>query len=413
MKIAVVTYGTEGDARPLAALCRALMDAGHETRLLADAATLSSAVSLGVPSTALAGNIRQALSNSVNIHGGFNNTSKALAEIANANTAAWMREAADVSDGCDAIIASGLAAFAGLSVAEYRGIPAIGTGLFPITPTAAFPSPFLPPGMIPRWANRISHRFIIAMLWQAFRKSTNAARKNVLGLPARKSVWSEHPMLYGISPSLLPEPADWPKHARVCGQWSLAAPDWAPPPALADFLAAGDPPIYAGFGSMTAFDGRQLMEAIVKAIAGRRALFYPGWSGADTSLLPKNFFVVGETAHQWLFPKTSLVIHHGGSGTTHSVARAGVPSVVIPFAGDQPFWADRLQRLGIAGKPVNGKRIQSEALKQGIAFAEREDVRSRAAQVRMAMAREDGLSKAVEIIENLTAKTAHARTEPA
>ena len=45
----VATYGTEGDARPLAALCRGLMDAGHEALLLADEATLGSAQALGVP----------------------------------------------------------------------------------------------------------------------------------------------------------------------------------------------------------------------------------------------------------------------------------------------------------------------------------------------------------------------------
>src|SRR5262245_42339269 len=62
MKFIVATYGTEGDARPFAALCRGLMDAGHEARLLADAATLGSAQALGVPTTALAGDILGTLS---------------------------------------------------------------------------------------------------------------------------------------------------------------------------------------------------------------------------------------------------------------------------------------------------------------------------------------------------------------
>ncbi|WP_369679462.1 glycosyltransferase, partial [Burkholderia ubonensis] len=105
------------------------------------------------------------------------------------------------------------------------------------------------------------------------------------------------------------------------------------------------PPVYVGFGSMAGFDRASLTDALVTALDGRRALFYPGWSGIDTSALPKHVFVVGDTPHRWLFPRTSMVIHHGGSGTTHSAARAGVPSVVVPFAGDQFFWANRLQRL--------------------------------------------------------------------
>jgi hypothetical protein len=68
--------------------------------------------------------------------------------------------------------------------------------------------------------------------------------------------------------------------------------------------------------------------------------------------LPTNFCIIGDTPHDWLFPRTSLVIHHGGSGTTHSAARAGVPSVVLPFAADQFFWAEQLRQRSIA--PATG-----------------------------------------------------------
>lgn len=409
MKIAAVTYGTEGDTRPLAALCRALMHAGHDTRLLADIATLSSAAALGVPSAPLSGDIRKALvpgdalSTAVSRKGGFNSTVKALAEIANANTAAWMRELVDASEGCDAIIASGLAAFVGLSVAEYRGIKAIGAGFIPITPTADFPSPFLPPDKVPRWLNRMSHRFVNGLLWRAFRKRTNAARASVCGLHPRKRVWTDHPMIYGVSTHLLPQPDDWPHNAYACGQWSMANPEWMPPPELEDFLAAGEPPIYIGFGSMAGFVRRRLMDELVIAIAGRRALFYSGWSGADASLLPRNFLPIGETNHHWLFPRTSMVIHHGGAGTTHSVARAGVPSVTVPFAGDQFFWANRLQHLGVAGKPVIGKRLRSSEIARCIAYAEREDVRTRSTELSARMAGEDGLGHAVTTLGRLMA----------
>jgi sterol 3beta-glucosyltransferase len=412
MKFTVVTYGTEGDTRPLAALCRALMNAGHETRLLADSATLRSATALGVPSSALSGDIKKALmpgdalSSAVRRKGGVNSTARTLAKIANTHTAEWMREVVDATEGCDAIIVSGLAAFVGLSVAEYRGIKAIGAGFIPITPTADFPSPFLPPDWVPRWFNRGSHRLVNGLLWRAFRNTTNAARADVCGLPPRKRVWTDHPMLYGVSPNLLPQPSDWPDNVRACGQWSVMNSEWVPPAGLEEFLATGEPPIYIGFGSMAAFDGRRLMEALAAAVAGRRALFYPGWSGVDTTGLPENFFVVDETPHDWLFPRTSLVIHHGGAGTTHSAARAAVPSVVVPFAGDQFFWADRLQKLGIAGEPVVGKRIRSSELARCIAFAERGEVRARASQLGAQMAAENGLRNAVDSIERLMARSA-------
>ncbi|HDR9505360.1 glycosyltransferase [Burkholderia cepacia] len=405
MMLVIATYGTEGDTRPLAALGRALMDAGHDVRLLADAATLGSADALGVPSAPLSGDIRRAiapdgaLSDAVRGRGGFNDTSKALAAIANANTAAWMREIADASAGCDAILVSGLASFVGLSVAEYRRVPAIGTGMIPITPTAEFASPFLPPGKLPRWLNRASHGFVNALLWQAFRKATNAARASVCGLPPRKRVWTDHPMLYGVSPALLFGPADWPSQVLACGQWRIDASAWAPSPELSTFLDSGDSPVYIGFGSMAGFDRAAMADALVRALDGRRALFYPGWSGIDASLLPAHVRVIGDTPHDWLFPRVSMAIHHGGSGTTHSAAQAGIPSIVVPFAGDQFFWANRLRRLGVADAPVAGRRVDGAALARAIAFAERADTKARAMELGERIAQEDGLKLAVGMIE--------------
>ncbi|MGO4158146.1 glycosyltransferase [Cupriavidus sp. YAF13] len=407
MNFIVATYGTEGDARPLAALCRALMDAGHQARLLADGATLGTARVLGVPATALAGDIKGALQPELAIsgvvarNGGFTSTASALARIANANAEAWLREiVAAAGAGCDAILVSGLAAFAGLSAAEHLGVKAIGTGLIPITPTADFASPFLAQARLPGWLNRTSHHFVNGMLWRAFRKQTNAARAAVCGLPPRRQLWTRHPMLYGVSPSLLPRPADWPGNAaRVCGQWIAPSPDWTAPQPLADFLAAGEPPMYFGFGSMAGFDRQKMLDAVITACAGQRALFYPGWSGVDTAGLPANVHVLGDTPHDWLFPRTSLVVHHGGSGTTHCAARAGVPSVVVPFAGDQFFWADRLRLAGVAGEAVNGKHLQASALARAIAFAQGAEARSRARELGARMAGENGLADAVSAIE--------------
>ena len=402
MKFVVVTYGTEGDTRPLAALTRALIDAGHAAHLLADAATLGAAAELGVPATGLPGDIRGAIQASAGVvgrGGGFADTAKTLATIANANSEAWLRATVAAGEGCDAVILCGLAAFVGLSAAEFLGVPGIGAALIPIVPTRAFPSPFLKPGTAPPLFNRASHRLVNGLLWRAFREATNAARATVCGLPPRRRVWDEHPMLFGISPSLLPRPADWPPNALVCGQWlAPETTDGSPPPALGEFLAAGEPPIYVGFGSMAGFERRSLLGELVAAIAGRRALFYPGWSGVTGADLPANFVVVGDTPHAWLFPRTSLVIHHGGAGTSHSAARAGVPSVVAPFAGDQFFWADRLRQAGVAPPPVPAKDLRAATLGRAIALAQDDRTRARAAALGAAMQGEDGLRTTVAAI---------------
>ncbi len=406
MQFSVVTYGTEGDTRPLVGLCRGLLDQGHVVQLFADRSTLSTAQAQGVSAQALAGDMKATfgpggtLAKLMQDGSDVTRTSKAIAQIANDNTTSWMRDVVEQANSADAILFSGITSYVGLSVAEYLRIPAIGLGLWPLSPTIAFPSPLLPPWKMPGWLNRLSHQAINALMWQLFRKGINAARHQ-LGQAPRRQMWRDFPILFGVSRHLVPQPADWPDIWKICGAWSVELGPWEPPAPLAEFLSAGEPPIYVGFGSMGGFDREKLLATIIKAVAGRRALFFPGWSGIDPASLPGNFFVVGPTPHNWLFPRTSMVIHHGGAGTTHTASRAGVPSIVIPFVGDQFFWARRLSLAGIAPDYVSHGKINEHALSRMIAFAGRPDTAQRAKALGQDMATENGVLYTVERIEKL------------
>jgi len=398
MKLLILSYGTEGDTRPLAALGHALREAGHAVSLLGDAGTLGVAHALGVPAAALAGDIREIFT-----QGGAQGPgaiAKALVALTNAHTEAWMRQTLAAAEGCDAILSSGLAGFVGLSVAERLGLPAIGASMIPLTPSHAFASPFLPPGWVPARLNRASLVLTNQLFWLAFRKELNRARATVLALPPRRALWTEHPMLYGISPSLLPPPADWPAQAALCGQWvAPMAAQHTPAPALLEFLAAGPPPVYVGFGSMTGIDMPAMLGALGAALGGRRAVFWPGWNGIGDARLPPNLHCIAATPHEWLFPRMAAVVHHGGSGTSHSALRAGKPSIVIPFTGDQPFWAAQLHRLGVAPRALSAKRVDASALAAAFDFVGQPGVVARAAELGQAMVREDGLGTAVAAVE--------------
>jgi len=82
---------------------------------------------------------------------------------------------------------------------------------------------------------------------------------------------------------------------------------------------------------------------------GQRGLLLTGWGGIVQTDLPDTVFLLNSVPHSWLFPKMAAIVHHGGAGTTAAALRAGIPSVVVPFFGDQPFWGDRNSCLYLFG----------------------------------------------------------------
>jgi sterol 3beta-glucosyltransferase len=400
MRVMMVTYGTEGDTRPQVMLARGLLDAGHQVSLLAEQQTLATAAQLGVPHTALAGAIDDEVDALVGQGNSLRAASRGLARMARRLSAAWVAQADTAAAGCDVVLAGGLAAFIGISVAERHRIPVVGTGTVPVTPTGDFPSTFLPPGPWPRWLNRPSHVLATRQIWQQFRRPLNAARAQQLGLPPQPQPPRDAPFLYGFSPSLLPAPADWPGNHVVCGQWRLPGSAQALPASLQQWLAMNPAPVFIGFGSMRGFDRQQVFGGLIAALGNRPILLSPGWAGLPEGWqTPAHVQICPPVPHEALFPHCALVIHHGGSGTTHSASRAGVPQLVLPMVADQPFWAQRLFQRGVAGPPLSLKRFDRATLQRAIAHATAPDTVAHAHALGQAMALEDGVATAVGALE--------------
>jgi UDP:flavonoid glycosyltransferase YjiC (YdhE family) len=95
----------------------------------------------------------------------------------------------------------------------------------------------------------------------------------------------------------------------------------------------------------------------------------------------------------------STIVHHGGAGTTHTAARAGVPSVVLPFAADQFFWATRLARIGIAPPMLTHGRLAAPRLRERLELARDPAMQARAGRVGSAIAAETGVASGVAQIE--------------
>lgn len=404
MRIVALTFGTEGDSRPMLALCRGLADAGHAVVLLGERSAEAYAASLCVPFVPLAGDMAAELraASAHLLHRGhdINFVARALAGIATRNTAEWMRATLERAAHADAIVCAGLAIYVGLSCAERLRIPAIGAALQPMMPTRAFASPFLSPRRLPGWISRASHRLVLTMMWRAFRGAVNDARRAVAHQSPRRRDWDGYPIVVGISPTLVPRPPDWPTRFSITGYWWAPSDnDFSPDPDLAAFLAAGEAPVYVGFGSMLGFDRERVLQIVLDALDGRRALLYSGWSGFGAGALPPGVHRVGHVPHAWLFPRVAFAVHHGGAGTTHASARAGVPSVVLPFAADQFFWADRLHSLGVAPRYLAHRDLCASQLRERFMAANTPAMRMRAAQIARSIATETGVANAVAQIE--------------
>lgn len=183
-------------------------------------------------------------------------------------------------------------------------------------------------------------------------------------------------------------------------------PSWRPSPELVAFLESGPPPVSIGFGSMSTRDPAGLAEVAVGAlrIAGRRGLLVSGWGGLAPSDLPHDVCLVREVPHDWLFPRMAATIHHGGAGTTAAGLRAGVPAVVTPLFADQPFWAERVARLGVGARPIPLRKLAVERLATAIRRATNDQgMRERAAALGHRIRQEEGVGQAVALIEQLGA----------
>lgn len=119
-------------------------------------------------------------------------------------------------------------------------------------------------------------------------------------------------------------------------------------------------------------------------------------------VLADTVFRVDSIPHAWLFPRVAAVVHHGGAGTTAAGLRAGVPSIVIPFFGDQPFWGQRLAELGVGLAPIPRKQLTAERLADAIDRAVTDQsMRQRAADLGTKIRGEDGIAHAVAIVQEL------------
>lgn len=413
MRISVVAVGSRGDTQPFVALAQRLQQAGHTVRVCAGDNFEDFITGYGLEFAPLGVdmhyvvNVRmpEVLESGRNIIGALRTISREGMAWADQM---WEGTQAACED-ADALLANilGVGAY---NIAQRRGIPLIWLYSVPMVGRTSTAPPMLFP--IQRNLgpfNRLTHRLMDFGLWQVMRRPVNKWRREsqmeplpFFGWPFNTLHGRPVPTLYGHSPAVLPPPKDWPGHFHTTGYWFLDAPDqWQPPDQLVDFLDSGPPPIYVGFGSMSNRKPEEVTDVVLAALkkSGQRGLLFSGWGGVSASDMPDDVLLMERAPHDWIFPRMAGVVHHGGVGTTAAGLRAGVPTLVVPFFGDQFYWGKKVHQLGVGPEPLPRKKLSVDRLAIALQqLAEDQSIRQRAAELGKRIREEDGTGTAVNHI---------------
>jgi sterol 3beta-glucosyltransferase len=416
MKLTIITGGSQGDVQPLVALGVGLRRAGYRVRLATHPLFEEFVAGRGLEFFSLGGNdprgVMAAEQKRKRPAGGR------LASLWRVlrrpgPSALELRPIEEACRGAEAVVYSPQSGLANLAshVAEKFGLPSFAAYLYPTAPTRAFPSPHAPAGrsLGPTY-NLLTHAAARQLFGLKDRAWVNRWRAESLRLPPlslqrhlRGAVGV--PQLYGFSPSVIPRPDDWKEWQHVTGYWFLEeAEDWAAPEGLARFLEEGEPPVYVGFGSMVDPRAEELARVVTEALrlTGRRAVVGRGWGGTRIEL--PNVYHIEWAPFGWLLGRVAAAVHHAGTGTAAAALRAGVPSVAVPFFGEQRFWAARLYELGVAPAPVPRDKLTARRLAAAVEEAAGDShLRARAETLGARVRGEDGVGEAVRVIEQYLA----------
>jgi UDP:flavonoid glycosyltransferase YjiC (YdhE family) len=420
MHILIVTIGTRGDVQPYLALAHGLLRAGHRVTIATHATFQSFIERHGVAYARLAGDIRSLLDSDAGRHLLAERNPVAAVRQLHALAAPLLRqimaEIIAVADGADVILASTLAYPNAITASQVHRIPLILAGLQPFTPTVEFPTALLPPvrRQIPGRGlyHRLSHHATYRMLQLTSARLANQIRRDLTGLPPLRYadvfgdlIAQRSPVIYGFSEHLLPRPVDYGSSIHITGFWFLDhEASWQPPPELESFLAAGAPPVYIGFGSMSDRAPEQAAHIALEALrrSGQRGILASGWAGLRATQLPAGVLCIDEAPHDWLFPRVGAVVHHGGAGTAAAAMRAGVPQVVVPFSADQPLWADLIHQRSLGAKPIQRRRLTATTLADAVTYVLHDNtIREQVGRMGVAVRQEDGVTRAATAIAQL------------
>lgn len=409
--IVIFTIGTQGDVRPCVALGRGLRCAGYPVRIATSGNFAGLVREAGLEFFPLTADFQAMLEADRSIADQGLDL-RAMARIFRERYAQWAMHWVDeglaASEGAGLLLGVSNSTLLAKALAEHRGVPFAIARLQPLTPSRRLPPMVLSGSRerLPGLVSLAAHQLLWLLVWHVMRPAINGVVRPRLGLP--RYPWHgpylggdalEAKVINGFSRHVLPRPDDWPESSQVTGYWFFDPPAWTPPAELADFLEAGPKPVYIGFGSMVSHQAAAFTRTVLDGVrrSGRRAVLAAGWGGLEIAEGPLDDQIYGlrQAPHDWLFPRMAAAVHHGGAGTTAAAVRAGIPSAIVPFYGDQPFWARCLHRRGVAPPALDRRTLSADALATALDAMQQPAMLHEAEALGRAVRAENGVDEAL------------------
>ncbi|HBD09574.1 MAG TPA: hypothetical protein DCZ69_15080, partial [Syntrophobacteraceae bacterium] len=389
MNITILTYGSRGDVQPFIAMSKGLQKNGHQVKLAAPHRFADFVAGYGVPFAPLAGDPEEISRRFTDAGHNAVKMVHAIRDYVIAIALDVTRDAFAACDDADLIIHSFLFTTGGHSLAYMRGIPDVSIQTFPVfAPTRAYPPVVLsslPAGPL----SYFGHWLNTQVFWYGGNSGYQRKRKQHPDVFSVDLYWPFEekpprpitPLLFAVSPTVLPSAPDSSAHVDVVGYFFLDSPsNYQPPAELVSFLEAGPAPVCVTFGSMLHRASDSIEDSVLAAIkaTGQRAIILTGWDGGKGRESSDEGLCLASAPHDWLLPCCNAVIHHGGAGTTAAGLRAGIPNIVVPFGGDQAFWGKLVHAIGAGPPPTHVRSLTTARLAGALAEVDDPDLQERA-----------------------------------
>ncbi len=402
MKIVLSGRGSRGDIYPILTVAGALREAGHSVAVAIPSGFEKEAQEHGLDPYLYPEDSQEIMKK---LGSGMGSSRGALAFL----TRSMNRQYDFLMEACrDAdVLITHTSEMSAPTVAEYYRLAHYRLAYAPILP-GRYPPPLLPLQNMPPLANGAAWKILQAVSRYLLRRLLNDKRK-ALGLPpvtsSVKYYTTHSTALLAYNRELAPPCPVWQEKGfryHFTGycfnhEYGELAQD------LQEFIQAGPPPVYVGFGSVHLKDPGKFAAILEKAAAGTgtRIVLASGWMGLDHPTPSENIFLTGDTFHGTLFPQMAGVIHHGGSGTTHTAAKAGTPQFILPQLVDQFFWGNRVWKSGLGPHPIPPRKITVKEMTRVLEAFGNGTYQPAAKAMAGKMKDENGVKKIVEIIESL------------